>query len=51
LDKVLLKYGQVFLELVIPEQGVVIVGRIVHNAAAELSGGCPDNQREGEQER
>jgi hypothetical protein len=51
LGKVLLKYDKMLLELVIPEQCVVIVGRIVHDTASELSGGCPDGQSEGEQER
>ena len=51
MGKVLLKYDKVLLELVIPEQRIVIVGRIVHDTAAKLSGGCADDQSKSEQER
>jgi hypothetical protein len=51
LGKVLLKYDKMLLELIIPEQRVVIVGRIIDDTAAKLSGGCSDDQSEGEQER
>src|SRR6266436_9898045 len=45
----LLQLREMLLQLIVPEQGVVIVGWVVHDTAPELCGSSTDSQAQDEQ--